>query len=265
MPDVGGVGPIDRIMIEKAFPPVLLTTFLLAIASLADAQPLGNVPRVGFLSGSGTPANPAMSERAFRQGLKDLGYVQGKSIIFEVRYAEGKRDLIPAFVAELVQRKVEDVLATGNFTAIRAARQATKTIPIVMVTNADPVATKLIESLARPGGNITGLTNLNRDLSAKRLELLQEILPSLSRVAILWDSTNEGSAIGFKEYEQAAQPMKIQLQSLEMRGPRTDLESLFQTAVKARVNALIPIRSGRFALYEADCGACDKKPVAINA
>jgi putative ABC transport system substrate-binding protein len=206
-----------------------------------------------------------MSERAFRQGLKDLGYVQGKSIIFEVRYAEGKRDLIPAFVAELVQRKVEDVLATGNFTAIRAARQATKTIPIVMVTNADPVATKLIESLARPGGNITGLTNLNRDLSAKRLELLQEILPSLSRVAILWDSTNEGSAIGFKEYEQAAQPMKIQLQSLEMRGPRTDLESLFQTAVKARVNALIPIRSGRFALYEADCGACDKKPVAINA
>jgi putative ABC transport system substrate-binding protein len=183
-----------------------------------------------------------MSERAFRQGLKDLGYVEGKSILFEVRYAEGKRDLIPAFVAELVQRKV-DVLATGNFTAIRAARQATKTIPIVMVTNADPVATKLIESLARPGGNITGLTNLNRDLSAKRLELLQEILPSLSRVAILWDPTNEGSAIGFKEYEQAAQPMKIQLQSLEVRGPSTDLESLFQTAVKARVNALIPIRS----------------------
>jgi putative ABC transport system substrate-binding protein len=183
-----------------------------------------------------------MSERAFRQGLRDLGYVDGKNIVFEVRYAEGKRDRIPGLVAELVQLKV-DLIATANLTAIRAAKEATQSIPIVMVTNADPVATKLIESLARPGGNITGLTNLNRDLSAKRLELFQEILPNLSRVAILWDSTNEGSAIGFKEYEAAAQPMKIQLQSLEVRGPGTNLEGVFQTAVKGRVNGLIPIRS----------------------
>ena len=237
------IGPVgrSRIMFEKAVL-ALLVNFLLAAVSLADAQPSGKVPRVGFLSGSATPASPAMSERAFRQGLKELGYVEDKSIIFEVRYAEAKRDRIPRLSAELVQRKV-DLLATGNLTAIRAAKEATKTIPIVMVTNADPVATKLIDSLARPGGNITGLTNLNRDLSAKRLEILQEILPNLSRIAILWDPTNEGSAIGFKEYEEAAEPMKIHVQSLEVRGPNTNLETLIQTAVEGRANALIPIRS----------------------
>lgn len=212
------------------------------LCASAEGQQPKAIPRIGFLSGSGNAANPAMSERAFRQGLRDLGYVDGKNIVFEGRYAEGKRDRIPGLVAELVQLKV-DLLATGNLTAIRAAKEATQSIPIVMVTNADPVATKLIESLARPGGNITGLTNLNRDLSAKRLELLKEILPNLSRVAVLWDSTNEGSAIGFKEYGTAAQLMKLQLQSLEVRGPDTNLESLFQAAVKGRVNAIIPIRS----------------------
>jgi putative ABC transport system substrate-binding protein len=183
-----------------------------------------------------------MSERAFRQGLSDLGYVDGKNMVLEVRYAEGKRDRIPSLVGELVRLNV-DLLATGNLTAIRAAKEATKTIPIVMVTNADPVATGIVHSLARPGGNITGITNLNRDLNAKRLELLKEIIPNVSRVAVLWDPTNEGSAIGFREYETAAQPMKIQLQSVEVRGPSTNLESAFQAAVKGRVNALIPIRS----------------------
>jgi putative ABC transport system substrate-binding protein len=138
-----------------------------------------------------------MSERAFRQGLSDLGYVDGKNMVLKVRYAEGNRDRIPSLVAELVQLKV-DVFLTGNLTAIRLAKQATQTIPIVMVTNADPVAAGLIDSLARPGGNITGITNLSRDLGAKRLELLKEIVPRLSRVAILWDETNEGSHIGFK-------------------------------------------------------------------
>ena len=154
-----------------------------------------NVPRIGFLSGSGDPSNPAISEKAFRQALRDLGYVDGKHIVIEVRYAEGKRDRIPSLVAELVQLKV-DVIAAGNLTAVRAAKQATQTIPIVMVTNADPVATQLIDSLARPGGNITGLTNLNRDLSAKRLELLKEIVPNVLRVAVLWDDTNE--VVGYR-------------------------------------------------------------------
>jgi putative ABC transport system substrate-binding protein len=219
-----------------------LCALLLALSLPAEAQQPPKVSRIGFLSGSGDPSNPPMSEKAFRQGLTDLGYVDGKNILFEIRYAEGTRERIPSLVAELVQLKV-DVLVTGNLTAIRAAKQATKTIPIVMVTNADPVATKLIDSLARPGGNITGLTNLNRDLSAKRLELLQEIVPKASRVAVLWDQTNEGSAIGFKEYQAAARFLKIQLQSLEVRGPNPSLEGAFQAAIKGRANAVIPIRN----------------------
>ena len=158
--------------------------------------------------------------------------------------------ILPGLVAELVQLKV-DVFVTGNLTAIRAAKQTTNTIPIVIVTNADPVATKLIDSLARPGGNITGLTNLNRDLSGKRLELFKEIAPNISRVAVLWDQTNEGSAIGFKEYETAAQHLKIKVQSLEVRGPNAGLEGAFQSAVKGRANALIPIRNAVILHYAA--------------
>jgi putative ABC transport system substrate-binding protein len=177
-----------------------------------------------------------------------IANVDGKNMVLEVRYAEGKRDRIPSLVTELVQLKV-DLIATGNLTAVRAAMKATRSIPIVMVTNADPVATKLIDSLAHPGGNVTGLTNLNRDLNAKRLELLGEIVPKLSRAAVLWDSTNEGSAIGFKEYEAAALPMKVQLQSLEVRRPSADLEGAFQAAAKGRSDAIIPIRSALVLRY----------------
>jgi putative ABC transport system substrate-binding protein len=215
---------------------------LFALCFTVEAQQPTKIPRIGFLSGSGDASNPATSEKAFRQGMRDLGYVDGKSVLLETRYAEGKRDRIPSLVAELVQLKV-DVLVTGNLTAIRAAKQTTNTIPIVMVTNVDPVATKLINSLARPGGNITGITNLNRDLSAKRLELLKEIVTSTSRVAVLWDQTNEGSAIGFKEYEAAAHYLKVQVQSLKVRGPNPDFEGIFRDAVKERANSLIPIRS----------------------
>ncbi len=227
---------------------VALGVLLVVICSFAQAQPQAKAPRIGFLSGSGTPSNPAMSERAFRQGLSDLGYVDGKNMVLEVRYAEGNRARIPSLVVELVQLKV-DVFLTGNLTAIRLAKQATQTIPIVMVTNADPVATGLIDTLARPGGNITGITNLSRDLSAKRLELLKEIVPKLSRVAILWDETNEGSAIGFKEYEAAARVLNLQIQSLEIRGPNPDLEGAFHAATKARANALIPIRNAVILRY----------------
>ena len=227
---------------KKKITVLILCAVLYALSVPVQAQQPRKIPRIGFVSGSATPSNPASSEKAFRQGLQDLGYVEGKNIVLEFRYAEGNRDRIPNLVAELVQTKV-DMFVTGNLTAIRAAKQATQTIPIVMVTNADPVATKLIDSLARPGGNITGITNLSRDLSAKRLELLKEIVPKVSRVAVLWDQTNEGSAIGFKEYETAAHLLKIQLQSLEVRGPNPGLESAFQAAAKGRANALIPIRN----------------------
>jgi putative ABC transport system substrate-binding protein len=215
---------------------------LFALCWSAEAQQRAKVPRIGFLSGSGDPSRPAIAEKAFRQGLRDLGYVEGKNIILDIRYAQGKRDRIPSLVGELVQLQVH-VIVTGNMTAIRAAKQKTETIPIVMVTNADPVATKLIDSLARPGQNITGITNLNRDLSAKRLELLKELIPNASRVAVLWDDTNEGSVIGFKEYETAARPLALQIQPFPVRGPEPDFERAFDAAVKLRANALIPIRS----------------------
>ena len=186
------------------------------------------------------PSIPGPNVEAFRQGLKDLGYVEGKNILIEFRYAEGKPDRVPSLVAELVQLKV-DVLVSGDAPAIRIAKHATKTIPIVMVINQDPVATGLVDSLARPGGNITGISRLTRELSGKRLELLTEVVPQLSRVGILWAATSEGSKISFQEYQAAARGLKIQLQSLEVRGPEPDLGGAFQSAVKGRASALITI------------------------
>jgi len=219
----------------------LLTTIWLTTASIAEAQQPKKASRIGYVSGSGSPSNPSTSEKAFRQGLRELGYVDGKNILFESRYAEGKRDLIPSLVAELVQLKV-DVVVSGSLTAIQAAKQTTKTIPIVMVTNADPVAAGLVDSLARPGGNITGLTRLTRDLGGKRLELLKEVLPEISRVGILWDADDPAQATGLKEYEAAARTLKVQLQSLKVRGPNPDLEGAIQAAAQGGGSALITVR-----------------------
>ena len=217
----------------------LLTVIFLASIHLAEAQQPAKVPRIGYVSGTGDPSNPGPYVEAMRQGLRDLGYIEGKNIVIEYRGAEGKSDRIPSLVAELVQLKV-DVLVSGNFAVARAAKHATETIPIVMVTNQDPVA-GLVDSLARPGGNITGLSTLQRELSGKRLELLKEVVPGISRVGILWNAAGSGSATGFKEYEAAARALKIQLQSLEVRGPNPDLEGAFQAAAKGRTNALITV------------------------
>src|SRR4030095_866158 len=141
----------------------------------------------------------------------------------ETRYIDGKMDRTPGLVAELLQLKV-DMLVVNGLTPLRVAKQATKTIPIVMVTTQDPVATGLIDSLARPGGNLTGLTSLVRDLSGKRLELLKEVVPRISRAAVLWNADEEGAAIALKEYEAAALSLKVQLQSLGVRAVNTDLE-----------------------------------------
>jgi len=188
----------------------------------------------------GVPSIPGPNVGAFRHGLKDLGYVEGKNIQIEFRYAEGKRERVPSLVAELVQLKV-DVLVSPDSNAIRVAKQTTKTIPIVMVINLDPVASGLVDSLARPGGNITGISRLTRELSGKRLELLTEVVPGIAQVGILWDVTAEGPNISFKEYQAAARALKIQLQSLEVRGPDPDLAGAFQSAVKGRAGALITI------------------------
>ena len=227
---------------------VALGASLLALSFPAEAQPAKKVSRVGFLSGGGDPSNPGPRVEAFRQGLRDLGYIDGKNILAEYRYIEGNLDRAPGLVAELIQLKV-DVLVTTFLPGIRAAKDATKTIPIVMLSFADPVATGLVDSLARPGGNITGLATLARDLSGKRLELLKEAVPRISRVGVLWDADAPGPAIAFKEYEAAARALKIQLQSLEVRAQNTDLEGAFQAAVKGRASALVTIRNPLLGRY----------------
>ena len=185
---------------------------------------------------------------AFRDELRDLGYVEGTNIVIEYRSADGKPDRVPSLVAELVKLKV-DVLVSGDDPTIRVAKQATKTIPIVMVINQDPVATGLVDSLARPGGNITGISRLTRELSGKRLELLTEVVPGMGRLGVLWDVSSEGSKISFKEYQAAALALKLQLQSLEVRGPNPDLDGSFQGAVKGRASALVTITGGLLNRY----------------
>ena len=214
---------------------------LLAVAVLAEAQPQAKIPRIGYVSGTGDSSNPGPYVEALRQGLRDLGYVEGKNIVIEYRGAEGKSERMPSLVTELVELKVDVLVLTIG--AILAAKQATKTIPIVMVTQVDPVATGLVDSLARPGGNITGLATLQRDLSGKRLELLTEVVPGLARVGVLRDTKGPVSARGFKDYEAAARALKIRLQSLDVRGPNPDLEGAFREAVKGRANAVVTITS----------------------
>ena len=222
---------------------VALCALLYALCFYVEAQQPAKIPRIGYVSGTGDPSNPGPYVEAFRQGLRDLGHVDEKNIVIEYRGAQGKLDRIPSLVVELVQLKV-DVLVLPIPSAIHAAKQATKTIPIVMVTG-DPVASGIVDSLARPGGNITGLATLSRDLSAKRLELLTEAVPRLSRVGVLWNADEQTASRGvyFKEYETAARALKVELQSLEVRGPNPDLQGAFQTAAKGRAGGLITITS----------------------
>jgi putative tryptophan/tyrosine transport system substrate-binding protein len=217
-----------------------LCTMFFALSVFAEAQEPKKVPQVGYLSGTSLDA-PTTS--AFRQGLRDLGYIEGKNILVEYRF-ERNPDRIPSLVAELLGLKV-DVLVAFSPRAILAAKQATKMIPIVMVTTDDPVATGMVDSLARPGGNVTGLTRLIRELGGKRLELLKETVPGTTRVGVLWNDPG----IGIGEYETAARALRIQLQSLEVRGPNPDLDGAFQAAAKGRANAFITSRSTLLLLY----------------
>jgi putative ABC transport system substrate-binding protein len=212
---------------------VVISALLLAGGFPAEAQQPKKVARIGFISGGG----PQARLETFRQALRDLGYIEGKNILVEYRDIAGKRDQIPSLVTDLVQLKV-DVLVVGAQPAIRAAKEATKTIPIVMVTTQDPVAVGFINSLARPGGNITGVTTLQRELSGKRLELLKEVLPGISRVGVLMNAPSIGD---FKMYEAPARALKIQLQPLGVRGPNPDLEEAFQSAAKGGASALITV------------------------
>jgi putative ABC transport system substrate-binding protein len=219
----------------------VLGAMLIALGFPVEAQQPGKIPRIGYISGTGSASDPGPYVEALRQGLRDLGYAEGKNIVIEYRGAEGKLDRIPSLVNELVQLKV-DVLVVPILSAARAAKHATKTIPVVMVTG-DPVATGLVDSLARPGGNLTGFATLTPNLSGKRLELLKEVVPKLSRVGILWDPDPGEPSMALENYKAAALALKVQLQSLEVHGPNPDLDGAFQTAAKQRVNALITVTS----------------------
>ena len=211
-----------------------LGAVLLALSFPADAQQPKTVPRIGFLAV--TPAGPRPTREAFRQGLRDLGYVEGQNIVIEYRHAADKADRLPDLATELVGLKVDVIVAAGS-QAVRAAQRATRSIPIVMTSSSDPVGTKFIASLAQPGGNITGLSLLSPELSGKRLELLKEVVPKLSRVAVLWNPDDPPAALSLRETEAVARGLALKLQILETRGPN-DFESAFQAATKGRAGAV---------------------------
>lgn len=219
-----------------------LCAMLLTLCTSVSAQQAARISRIGFVSASSSQNKTGSAVDVIPRSLRELGYVEGKNIQFEYRSIEGQQDKAPNLVAELLDLKV-DVLVILTLSSLRAAKQATKTIPIVMVTTNDPVATGIVDSLARPGGNITGVTRLTRDISGKRLEVLGEMIPRLARVAVLWDANGPGPTIAFNEYEAAAQLLKIKVQSLEIRGLNLDLERAFHVAAKEHASALIPIRS----------------------
>ncbi len=214
-------------------------SFLITV-EVVQAQVTKPIPRVGYLSNrvKPLPDSPDMGEQAFRRGLRELGYTEGKNILIEYRHSEGNDDLLPGFVDELIGLKV-DVIVSATMRGIRAAKQATKSIPVIIITTADPVAAGLVDSLARPGGNVTGLTRLVRELSGKRLELFKEAIPKLSRVGLLWDGRGQAVSSGFKEYENAGPGLKIQIESLEVDGAKPNLQGAFDAATKNRVNGVI--------------------------
>jgi ABC-type uncharacterized transport system substrate-binding protein len=220
---------------------VALCAVLLALYSSVDAQQPPKVPRIGWLSSSPLSATPERIE-AFRQGLRDLGYIEGKNIVIEWRSGEGKPDREKALADELVRLKV-DVLVTGGSTATRPAKEATVSIPIVMTQDSDPVRNGFVVSLARPGGNITGLSNFAPELSGKRLELLKEIVPRLSRVAILGTSTVPGNAQLLRETELAAETFGVKLQYIDILAPK-DIEAAFRAAGEGRADAILMLVRG---------------------
>jgi putative ABC transport system substrate-binding protein len=211
---------------------VALVIALVMFGAVATAQQPAQVPRIGFLTGGSHSTYPVRNE-AFRQALRELGYVEGKNIVIEWRAAEGKRARLPVLAAELVSLKVDVIVVTG-LGDLRAAKEATATIPIVMVVDSDPVRSGFVASLARPGGNITGLSTLAPEISGKQLELLKEIVTRLSRVVVLGTSTEPGNAQALREVELAAGAFGVQLQHLDILDSK-DIETAFRAAAKGVV------------------------------
>ena len=225
---------------KKKITVLSLCAVLLALSYSASAQQQKKIPRIGYLAGN--RATITYRTDAFRQGLRQLGYAEGKDIVIESRSADGKLDRLNELAAELVRLKVELIVTRGP-PATRAAKAATTTIPIVMTEDPDPVANGFVASLAHPGGNITGLSNLSPETSGKQLELLKEIVPKLSRVAVLSSSTVPGQTLQLREIGLAAGPMSAQLQSLDVLGPK-DIDTAFQAASNQRAEAMIVFGGG---------------------
>ena len=218
-----------------------LTLGLLVVSLAVEAQPSAKVPRIGLLS----IVSPALGEskaESFRQGLRDLGYIEGKNILLESRWAEGHRERLADLAADLVRMEVA-VIVTESTPAALAAKQATETIPIVMTTSSDPVAAGLVASLARPGGIVTGLTMFTVGLSGKRLQLLKEAAPQTTLVAVLWNAANPAHAGLLEETRAAAQSLGLQLQPVEVRSP-ADLDTAFEAMASTRPSALITLADG---------------------
>jgi putative tryptophan/tyrosine transport system substrate-binding protein len=245
----------------------LLVTLTLGflVAPLADAQPVGKVPRIGVL-GPHLPAAYVFQMEAFRQGLRELGYIEGQHLVIEYRYAEENWEQLPALAAELVHLPV-DVLVTWSTPAIQAAQQATTTIPIVMAASGDPIRTGFVASLARPGGNITGLTILSAELSAKRLELLTQLVPGLARVAVLWNPANPAMVLEWQVTQEAAHRLGVQVQSLEIRGP-DDFARAFAAATQEHAQALYLTTEALFAIHRTqilDFAARSRLPTSFHS
>jgi putative ABC transport system substrate-binding protein len=223
----------------------LLLGLLVAPLTAVVAQPREKVPRVGYLN-PGSASDPLRQRRleAFRHGLRELGYVDGQNITIEPRWAEGQYERYPALAADLVRVPV-DVIVTNGGAATKAAQDATRTIPIVMSVVIDPIGSGLVSSLAHPGGNVTGHSLMASDLVGKQLELLKEVVPTVARVALLWNPANPGHAPQVREAEAAAQVLGVQLHMLEARVPQ-DLDSAFAAMTRERADALLMLAEGVF-------------------
>jgi len=227
-------------MKKAALPSILFAVVLLAITVIADAQQPKKVPRIAWLTSSPLSGNANRIE-AFRQGLRELGYMEGENIVIEYRSGEGNRDRVPALAVELVHLKV-DVIVTAGASTTRSAKAATTTVPIVMAQDIDPVESGFVTSLARPGGNITGLSTLGPELSGKRLELLKEIVPKLSRVTVLGTSAVPGHSQMMREIERAAKAFNVELQFLDILDSKS-IETSLRAASKGRAEAILTLQS----------------------
>jgi ABC-type uncharacterized transport system substrate-binding protein len=224
-------------MKKAAVPSILIAVVLLAVGMIAQAQQPKKVSRIGYLSASDAARESARSE-AIQRALRELGFIEGQNIAIEYRYAEGKTDRYPELAAELVRLKVDIILVPGAELLIQAAKNATKTIPIVMMGGADPVEAGLIESLARPGGNVTGVTLLSRELGGKRLELLKDAAPKVARVAVLYEPTVRAEALQVKEVlPAAAHALRLTIQPWEVRAA-DDFGRVFAALSKERPDGL---------------------------